>query len=145
MTSLDWMKKPNDSQYAGHIGVWWVDKYQMYVRSHEVEDGKNRQGNIHSIYIHVMAWDTAVLNHRSDLNGFPYTHLPRGRIYYNIETKKFYAVGTPELLEKPKFIAELKEQFGMSELAVSTESEPQYADDMAPDSQTLFDTLDAWK
>jgi hypothetical protein len=145
MSLKSWMQNVYESQFPGNVGIWWADREKLYVNLHEVEDGRDYEGNMHSVTSHEKAWKSTVLNHRPDLKGYSYTCLPRGRVYCQRSTGKFFTVGTPELLKLPRFIAELEAQFSIQNLQVSTEADEHYIGIMEPDVETALATLEAWK
>lgn len=146
-TLSHWLQDQNleQSAFAGNIGLWWVDRLQFYIHLHEVDDGVDFDGNMHSVMNHQKAWKSTVLSHRPDLRPYSYTYLPRGRIYYNKASLGFVTVGTPGLIELPRFVAALAEQFDIKNLTVSSGADDHYTGDMGPDIGTLLKTIEVWK
>jgi hypothetical protein len=142
ISEVAWMSNLMDeSAYQGKVGLWWCDKDQLYVYQHDVEDGRNYGGNMHTVTNHNKSYQTTVLLHRPDLEKFSYTYLPRGRIYFNSTDQQFYMVGTPELIDKPKFVDKVLKYFGIKSINISHSADEHYVGTMGPDIQTLLDTL----
>ena len=135
----------NESQYKGNVGIWWADQGKIYSFMHEVEDGKNYGGSVHTVTNHYKAWKHVVVSHVPSMTGKSYTTLPRGRVYYHKTLNKFYLVGTPTLTELPRFVEKIKQEFGCESLHVSNGADDHYTGELAPDILLMMKTVEYWR
>ena len=83
---------------CSNIGVFWVYKSQIYVKSIHIDKVKPIQGFIDSDFAHYQVWSEISLQNR-DFYLYEYEDIPRGRVVYNIEDNQFIIYCNKNILE----------------------------------------------
>ena len=108
------------------IGIFWIlpdntifafpEPLILEAKGHHFHDSADQHKNL---------WKKVVLRHK-EFGDFGYEEIPRGRIIYDYQAKKFLAYVCDDFVKKPDIRAALREAFCLSNNKVAWKTDEHY-------------------
>lgn len=101
------------------IGIFWIMDNRLLLNACPYDRGEDMIGNWANYSGHYPFWEKY-----SDENNIPYdyVHYPRGRVVYNIKTKKFKIMSSKQVIKDKKIIKRIAEAFHLTKYMVASDS-----------------------
>lgn len=80
-----------------HIGIFWIYKSQIYLKSIQIDNIKPIDGFIDSDFAHYLVWDK-ISAQNSDFYLYEYEDIPRGRIVYDVKDRRYIVYSNEDII-----------------------------------------------
>ena len=80
-----------------HIGVFWIYKSKIYIKSTQTDNVKPIDGFIDSDFAHYEVWDE-ISSHNRNFYLYEYEDISRGRIVYDVKNAQYIVYSNDDII-----------------------------------------------
>ena len=107
------------------IGVFWIYKQNIYLKSIKVDNVKAINGFIDSDFSHYQVWDEISAQNK-DFYLYEYEDIPRGRVVYDVEYTQYIVYSNEDIINSDKAKKSITEAFNLNTTKVIFEYDAHY-------------------